>query len=138
MNKVWRLLPDAPQSFYEEHPELPPLVARLLYQRGITTQGAIDEFLNPDYSVHVHDPFLFRDMTKAVDRIFLAQEKGKITIHGDLTPMACRRLSFYQHFRTLGIEHDVFLPHRETDGYGLNAKTVDLLKSQGTECDYHL
>ena len=75
MNKVWRLLPDAPQSFYEEHPELPPLVARLLYQRGITTQGAIDEFLNPDYSVHVHDPFLFRDMTKAVDRIFLAHEQ---------------------------------------------------------------
>src|SRR3989338_7083054 len=117
MNKVWRLFPDPPQTFFEEHPELPPIVARLLYHRGIYTQAAIDEFLNPDYSTDIHDPYLFRDMEKAVARIFTALEKNeKITVHGDYdADGVSASVILASLFKILGINFDVFLPHRETD-----------------------
>src|SRR3989338_8902099 len=84
VERVWNVLPEPPASFYEEHPELPKIVAHLLYHRNIRTQEQIDEFLNPEYSIHVHDPFLFHDMKKAVKRLFEAMEKNeKVTIHGD-------------------------------------------------------
>jgi len=128
-------LPEAPKSFFEEFPQLPPLVANLLYHRDIRTQEAIDEFLQPDYTQDIHDPFIFNDMEKAVKRIFDAIEKNeKITIHGDydadgvsssviLTNML-KALNFSK--------FNVFLPHRETDGYGLNKNTVKLLNEEGT------
>lgn len=135
MNKVWRLSQDPPQSFLESHPELPPIVTRLLYHRGLTTQKQIDEFLHPDYSEDIHDPFLFRDMEKAVARIFAAKEKNeKITIHGDYdADGVSASVILASLFKALEINFDVFLPHRETDGYGLNLRTIDLLSSQGTK-----
>lgn len=134
-NRIWRVSADPPQAFLDEHPELPPIVARLLYHRNLTTQPAIDEFLNPDYSIHVHDPYLFRDMAKAVERIFRAAENGeKITIHGDYdADGVSASVILASLFKILNINFDVFLPHRETDGYGLNMNTVDLLHSQGTK-----
>ena len=84
MQKEWKVLDPAPQSFFDEHPEVPATIAHLLYHRNIRTQRQIDEFLNPDYSVDVHDPFLFRDMERAVARLFDAiEKKEKIVIHGD-------------------------------------------------------
>lgn len=135
MQKIWRVSADPPQTFLDEHPELPPIVARLLYHRNLTTQPAIDEFLNPDYSIHVHDPYLFRDMTKAVERILRAGENGeKITIHGDYdADGVSASVILASLFKILNINFDVFLPHRETDGYGLNMNTVDLLHKQGTK-----
>src|SRR3989338_10463772 len=84
MQKLWAVRPDAPPSFFDEFPQLPPLVANLLYHRNIRSQTEIDEFLNPDYSADIHDPYLFNDMAKAVERIFRAMEQAeKITVHGD-------------------------------------------------------
>lgn len=135
MNNRWEVLPPAPQTFLEEHPELTPVVANLLYHRNITNSEAIDEFLNPDYTQDVHDPYLFRDMDKAVTRIFTALEnREKITIHGDYdADGVSASVILSTLFRTLDIVHDVFLPHRETDGYGLNKNTVKLLADQGTK-----
>jgi single-stranded-DNA-specific exonuclease len=82
--KKWNIAPPAPSEFIAEHPELPEIIARLLWNRGFKTQTEIDEFLNPDYSTDIHDPFLFKDMPKAVDIIFAAINNGsKITVHGD-------------------------------------------------------
>lgn len=135
MQKLWRLSPDPPQSFLESHPELPPIVARLLFHRNLTTQEQIDEFLNPDYSEDIHDPFLFRDMEKAVERIFSAKKNGeKVTIHGDYdADGVSASVILASVFKTLEINFDVFLPHRETDGYGLNLRTVESLAKQGTK-----
>ncbi len=135
IDRAWNVLPEPPQSFYDEHPELPKIVAHLLYHRHIRTQEQMDEFLNPDYSLHVHDPFLFTDMDKAVKRLFLAMERNeKVTIHGDYdadgVSGAVILTSMFRAFNYHFI--DVFLPHRETDGYGLNMKTIELLHAQGT------
>ena len=135
MQKQWKLLENPPELFYAEFPELPPLVAKLLYHRNIRDKKKINEFLYSDYDEHVYDPFLFRDMHKAVDRLFTAIKKNeKITIHGDYDADGVSASTIlYTTLKQLGAtELDVFLPHRELDGYGLNLKTIDLLKTQGT------
>ncbi len=133
--KNWKILPPAPQSFFDEFPQLPPLVANLLYHRNLITQPKIDEFLQPDYSQDVHDPYIFNDMEKAVKRIFLAMEKNqKITIHGDYdADGVSASVILANMFKALEFNNfNIFLPHRETDGYGLNKNTVQSLSDEGT------
>lgn len=135
MTKTWNLLPPAPQTFLDEHPELPSTVANLLYHRGIITQTQIDEFLDPDYSKDIHDPYLFRDMEKATERILQAiTNQEKITIHGDYdADGVSASVILSDTLKILGAENvGVFLPHRETDGYGLNKNTIQKLKDEGT------
>ena len=120
---------DPPQQFLEEHPELSPIVARLLYHRNMKTQKEIDEFLNPDYERDIYDPFLFRDMEKAIARIFSAVEKKEsVIVHGDYdADGVSASVILVSTLRALGSEKtDVFLPHREIDGYGLNMNTVNV------------
>lgn len=127
MTKNWKLLSPAPQNFLTEHPELPPPVAGLLYNRNLRAQKQIDEFLNPDYSQDVYDPFLFNDMEKTVERIFKATNgKEKIVVHGDYdADGVCGAVIIISTLKALGAQNvDVFLPHREIDGYGLNKNTV--------------
>jgi len=136
MQKLWQVRPDAPPSFFDEFPQLPPLVANLLYHRNIRSQTEIDEFLNPDYSADIHDPYLFNDMAKAVERIFRAMEQAeKITVHGDYdADGVSASVILTDLFRALEFDNfDVFLPHREIDGYGLNENTIKTLRQQGTK-----
>ncbi len=134
--KTWLIKEQPPAEFFESHPELPKLVATLLYHRGLTTQAQMDEFLDPDYSKNVHDPFLFKDMKKAVDRILLAiANNERITVHGDYdADGVSASVIMTSLFRALKFENfSVFLPHRETDGYGLNLRTVQMLAGEGTK-----
>lgn len=133
MQKIWKILDPAPQSFLTEHPELPPTVANLLYHRHITTSEKIDEFLNPDYTQDIFDPYLFRDMNKAVERIFKAIEnKEKIIVHGDYdADGVSASVILVSTLKMLSAtDVDVFLPHREIDGYGLNKFTIQTLAQQ--------
>ena len=135
MEKQWSILDLPPQSFLDEHPELPPIVANLLYHRNIKEQQNIDIFLGPDYSRDVHDPYLFQDMEKAVARINQAIEQNeRVTVHGDYDADGVSGATILTTmFRTLGYENtDIYIPHRETEGYGLNLNTVKLLHEQGT------
>lgn len=135
MLRTWTPHLPPPESFFQEHPELPRVVASLLYNRQITTPEAIDEFLNPDYTSDIHDPFLFQHMTKAVERLFSAIEKQEtITIHGDYdADGVCASVILQNTLTALGATNvNSYLPHRETDGYGLNMKTVQYLKDNGT------
>lgn len=135
MPKLWKLLDPPPSSFYDEHPELPKPVASLLFNRNIKTQEQIDEFLNPDYSQDVHDPYLFRDMRKACERILTAiKNNERIVVHGDYdADGVSASVIITSFFKAVGFTNfDVFLPHRETDGYGVNQKTVQSLYEQKT------
>ena len=136
MKRRWQLLEAPPDSFLEQHPELMPIVAHLLYHRNIRTQEQMDEFLAPDYTQDVHDPFLFKDMHKAVQRLFQAIEHDEhITVHGDYDADGVSASAILTDtLHALGAKNlDVFLPHRETDGYGLNPKTIHFLAEKGTD-----
>jgi single-stranded-DNA-specific exonuclease len=142
MSKKWIIPPAPPADFISIHPELPPIVARLLWNRDIRTPELIDEFLNPDYTSDIHDPFLFRDMEKAVAIIFEAiQNQKNITVHGDYdADGVCASTILVNTLLALGAKPfvtaenmegtRVFLPHREIDGYGVNKNTVKHLKEK--------
>src|SRR4051812_2874165 len=85
MEKRWKILKadeDAVNSLSKSlngHKEL----CTILVQRGITTYNEAEHFFNPDLK-HLHDPFLMKDMEKAVARIILAiEKKEKILVFGD-------------------------------------------------------
>ncbi len=125
--KKWLVQQKPPESFLSSHPELPPTVAQLLWNRQLRSQEQIDEFLNPDYSTDVHDPFLFSGMKKAVEIIFSAiVNNEKIVVHGDYDADGVSASAIL--IKTLKIlgskNYSVFIPHREDDGYGLNNNTV--------------
>ncbi len=136
MEKKW-IFQEAPAAeFIAAHPELPPLVARLLWNRGQREPEKITSFLNPNYARDVHDPFLFNDMEKAVKIIFdCIKLNKKIVVHGDYdADGVCASAIIMTTLKKLGAAHtDTFLPHRELDGYGLNKRTVQMLKDSNTE-----
>ncbi|MFH0987761.1 MAG: single-stranded-DNA-specific exonuclease RecJ [Parcubacteria group bacterium] len=132
MNKIWRVKTAAPSEFMARLTGQHPLVAQLLYNRQLQSQSDIDSFFNPDYS-KTHDPFLFKDMARAVERIKKAiVNKEKITIHGDYDADGVTSSAvLYKTFKALGVDVDVFIPHREWDGYGLNVENVQNFVDQG-------
>ncbi|MFB6181504.1 MAG: single-stranded-DNA-specific exonuclease RecJ [Candidatus Magasanikbacteria bacterium] len=134
--KIWELKDEPPQEFYDEHPELPEVVARLLYHRGIRSQEEIDEFLNPDYSEDIHDPFLFGEMETAVERIFSAiDEDESIMIFGDYDADGVSAAAILDEtLEALGAENlDVYLPNRETEGYGLNKGAIEVFADDNVD-----
>ncbi|EKD43674.1 MAG: hypothetical protein ACD_72C00176G0001, partial [uncultured bacterium] len=113
MSKKWIISPAPPAEFVNSHPELLPTVARLLYNRHLTSQEQIDEFLNPDYSQDIHDPFLFNDMNKAMEIIFSAvKEQKNIMVHGDYdADGVCASTIIINCLKNIGAQHvSVFLP----------------------------
>jgi len=83
-DKKWLIKDKYPQDFADKLPGYHPAILQLLFDRGLDTQKKIDEFLNPDYTQDLHDPFLFQDMAKAVDRISNAvKNQEKVLLHGD-------------------------------------------------------
>jgi len=112
----------------------PDMVAEMLVRKGFTGKEEITSFFEPDLS-NCHDPFLFKDMEKAVQRILKAIEsKEKITIYGDYdvdgttsTAMLCLGL------KKIDAIVDFYIPHRMIDGYGLSLSGVDQLKKNGTD-----
>ncbi|MFA6105042.1 MAG: single-stranded-DNA-specific exonuclease RecJ [Patescibacteria group bacterium] len=135
MQKKWLIAAPPPSSFLAEHPELLPIACTLLWNRGLRTTKQIDEFLNPDYLGDIHDPFLFKDMKKAIELIFNAIKKGeKITVHGDYdADGVCASAIIITTLKKLGCNnYSVFIPHREIDGYGLNKNTIKFLNKEKT------
>lgn len=95
--------------------------AQLIYERGIRTEEALDEFLTADLS-QLHDPYLLHDMEKAVLRIRQAIEDGEqILIYGDYDADGMTSASIVKEaLDMMGAEPLVYLPNRFTDGYGPN------------------
>jgi single-stranded-DNA-specific exonuclease len=111
---------------------LSSLAARLLVNRGLTTIEAAHNFLNPSLQ-RLHDPFLMRGMSAAVERLTESLRAGEpIAIYGDYDVdgiTATAVLSWF--FRDIGVPVPYYLPHRMREGYGLNAEAVRKLAAQG-------
>ncbi|HEX9664471.1 MAG TPA: DHH family phosphoesterase, partial [Patescibacteria group bacterium] len=134
-DKRWVLKEQVTEEFKNKFPEIDEIVLQLLYDRQLDSQEKIDEFLNPDYSQDIHDPFLFQDMPAAVERVYQAiEKKEKITVHGDYDADGVSGSAILvSSLKRLGADVDVYIPHREKDGYGINAKTVEFLHQQKTD-----
>jgi len=129
----WIFKKKIPKKFINQFPEYSPLVLRLLYHRGLKTQAQIEEFFYPDYARHLHDPFLMKDMDKAVKRIIKAlKRKEKVVIFGDYDcDGICSALILETALRALGINNlEVYIPDRHQEGYGLNTDVVYFLSKK--------
>lgn len=100
---------------------LDAIAAKLLAERGIDTEVALDQFLTADLA-NLHDPFLLHDMEKAVLRIRQAIEQGEqILVYGDYDADGMTSASIVKEaLEMIGAEVQVYLPNRFTDGYGPN------------------
>ena len=132
--KQWLTKPKITTEFLAKFPEINPVVLQLLYNRGLTNQEKIDQFLNPDYGQDLLDPFLFNQMEKAVKRILEAiVKKEKIVVYGDYdADGVCSSAVMVEALKNLGAQVDVYIPFRETEGYGLNASAANDLAEKGT------
>lgn len=124
-----------PQDVQEALAPYPPLLQTLLYNRGIADTETAERFLKPDFERDLHDPFLLPNMEAAVERIKRAIEaREPITIYADYdadgVPGA---VMLFEFFRKGGVAHvDVYIPHRNREGFGVNVAAVTQLKERGT------
>lgn len=109
-----------------------PVTAALLYMRGCHTKAEADSFLSCA-SFSFHDPFMLRDMDKAVERIFSAVENGeKLCIYGDYdVDGVTSTTALLLYLRSKGARVGYYIPRRDGEGYGLSRKSVSKLKSEG-------
>jgi single-stranded-DNA-specific exonuclease len=109
-----------------------PLVAALLIARGYDTAESAYQFLNPSTD-QLHEPFLLKGMKEAVGRILRAiEQKEKILIWGDYDVDGTTGTALLR--KTLGIlgaETGFHVPHRFTEGYGLNIPALENAKNEG-------
>ncbi len=130
---VREALPPEIHKTLEAYPEL---LRALLFYRNIDTPEKAQEFLNPNYETGVHDPFLMKDMDKAVERILKAiEQKEKILIYSDYDadgiPAA---VVMHDFFKSIGYENfSIYIPHRHDEGYGLHIEAVDTFVEQGVK-----
>ena len=121
----------APQEVSEQFPEYSELMVQLLFNRGLRTVNDVELFLNPEYH-HLHDPYLFRDMQRACDRIYSSIDNGElIAIHGDYDADGVSGTVIIESvLKALGAKTMAYFPHREREGYGLNRDTVNYLRGK--------
>lgn len=120
----WNMIEEAPsESFLAAAKEqsLSVAAAKILFERGIKTPEALEDFLHADLS-QLHDPYLLNDMAKAVTRIRQAIENyERILVYGDYDADGMTSASIMKEaLEMLGAENIIYLPNRFTDGYGPN------------------
>jgi single-stranded-DNA-specific exonuclease len=101
-------------------------IATLLLQRGISTFEEARTFFRPELK-NLHDPFLMKDMQKAVARINEAiEKKEKIMVYGDYdvdgTTAVALVFSFLKRFHN---DIEYYVPDRDTEGYGISYQSID-------------
>lgn len=109
------------------------ILARLLCIRGYKTPTEALSFLRLENEI-LGDPFLLRDMQRAVDRIVEAvRKKEHITVYGDYdvdgVTAVCTLLLY---LRSIGGEVDYYIPTRNGEGYGVSVSAIDRLHASGT------
>lgn len=108
-------------------------LAKILINRGFTDLKKIDDYLNPCMS-QTHNPFLLKDMDKAVSRIHKAiQNQEGILVHGDYDVDGVTSASLlYLGLKELGAKNcSYFLPNRLVDGYGVSLEALNKAKKEG-------
>ena len=132
MKKKWLTAPIVGQAFINQFPQYSPTVVQLLFNRQLEDDKEIEEFFSSSYHENIHDPFLFNDMKKVVKRIFKAAEKKeKVVVFGDFDADGVTSSTIMGTIlKAFGVDVEVYIPHREKEGYGLNKESVQNFKEQ--------
>ena len=103
-----------------------PVLARLLLRRGITTESAAKRFFRPQLTDLIN-PFLMKDMAKAVDRLDEAiGRKERILVYGDYDVDGCTAVALvYKFLQQFYSNIDYYIPDRYDEGYGISEKSIN-------------
>ncbi|MFD1314923.1 single-stranded-DNA-specific exonuclease RecJ [Namhaeicola litoreus] len=101
-------------------------LSKLLVMRGIDDFEKAKKFFRPTLN-DLHDPFLMKDMQKAVDRILLAiQKEEAILIYGDYDVDGTTAVSLvYSYLREFYPKVATYIPDRYEEGYGISFQGID-------------
>ena len=130
MKKRWNIIPGAPSRAIQLHQELKihKVLCDILIQRGIDDFDKAKTFFRPRLD-DLHDPWLMKDMNKAVARVMNAIDSGeKVLVFGDYdvdgtTSVAC----MFRFLSQIALRDtvDYYIPHRYREGYGVSKAGID-------------
>ena len=137
MEKRWTILQTDGQKVaaLQQSLKIHSAICKILIQRNIETFEQAKNFYRPQLT-DLHDPWLMKDMDKAVNRIITAIEKQeKILVFGDYDVDGTTAVaSMYQFLYKVHSNLDFYIPHRYREGYGVSKAGIDFAK----ENDYSL
>ena len=113
---------------------LPPLVSRIVANRGITTNEKAKEYFGGGLEI-MHSPSLFKDMAKGTGLVVRAIKHGwHIRIIGDYdADGVCSTAILYRGLKAIGADVSYAIPHRVKDGYGLNPRLIREASEDGVK-----
>jgi len=129
MEKVWNLKPQGDSNEMKHLSaalNVNMVIANLLVQRGIKTFSEAKHFFRPRLS-DLHDPFLMKDMDKAVARIEQAVDhQEKVLVYGDYDVDGTTSVAMIYLFLKDYIQDiDYYIPDRYTEGYGISRQSIE-------------
>ena len=134
MKKKWILKPKADMTLVSELTSslgVSPIISELLVNRGITSFDSAKKFFRPQIQ-DLHNPFLMKDMSNAVDRIQIAVKKNeKILVYGDYDVDGTTAVSLmYSFLKSLNLNVEYYIPDRYKEGYGISLQSIDYAYEQ--------
>jgi single-stranded-DNA-specific exonuclease len=126
----WKILPRVPDEYLNSS-ALSPLVAQLLYNRGVKPEE-IDTFLSADHRLE-GNPFLLPDISQAISRIYKAAlAREKIAVYGDFdVDGVTATVIVIEGLSRLGAEVIPYIPDRINEGHGVKSSALEKLQAQG-------
>ncbi|TMI64824.1 MAG: single-stranded-DNA-specific exonuclease RecJ [Bacteroidetes bacterium] len=134
MEKRWTILTADEEQVktLQSQLKIHPAICKILVQRGIEYLETAKKYFRPSLD-ELHDPWLMKDMDKAVERIIKAvNAKEKILVFGDYdvdgtTAVSC----MYRFIKKFHSNLDFYIPHRYREGYGISKIGIDFAKENG-------
>ena len=135
MDKLWNLKKQGDQNEVKHLSaalNVNMVIARLLVHRGIKTYNEAKAFFRPRLS-DLHDPFIMKDMGKAVDRLHQAiTNQEKVIVYGDYDVDGTTSVALMYSFLKPRIkEIEYYIPDRYSEGYGISPKSIDYAVDNG-------
>ena len=134
MEKLWKIKPQGDPNEVKHLSaalNVEMVIAKLLVQRGISTYNDARAFFRPRLS-DLHDPFLMKDMRKAVERIEKAiANQEKVIIYGDYDVDGTTSVALmYQFLKKRIKDLQYYIPDRYSEGYGISPKSIEYAASE--------
>ncbi len=133
-NTIWNFKTEnnKENELYAEKLGLPPLIAKLMLDRGLTTPEEVDRFMHPKIE-HLRDPFTLTDMHLAVARIEKAiLNHEHIWIYGDYDVDGITSIAILmKYFEYRGASAHFYIPDRQDEGYGISESGLKSIQERG-------
>jgi single-stranded-DNA-specific exonuclease len=132
IEKRWEVMPAAPPSLLKQYRGMHPILAQVLYNRGLDTPQDAHHFLY-DKELPASNPFDMKGMQAAVDRIrYAIKNEEPIVVYGDFDADGVTSTTLMmQVLNRLKANARAYIPHRVDEGYGLNTPALLQLADEG-------